>query len=297
MAAREPEHILGAAIGNRKFVSPDVCVTCNRHAGVYIDQPFADLLWVREQRHRLQIRDRRGNVPPAPTVTGTLDDGTKAVAVLDNSRDWDLRLLPSEHPQPDGSVIYGSGAHDLQELKAKKLERLKRDHPGRDVEIVEIESRVIEEPVLTFHFELNKTLWPRFGAKVALNIGRELLGPGWLNSSWAAYLRELFWGRPAVAPVPFSELDPLPIRATGEQLGGYKPAPHHIILVVNTATGPMMEIVLFSEDTYHVPLGGLAIVQQTAWIVDTYTGSYQRMGYTDFLRQTAHDVIRQSASA
>jgi hypothetical protein len=41
---------------------------------VYIDQPFAEFLWVREQRHRLAIPDRRGKVPPAPTVTGMLDD-------------------------------------------------------------------------------------------------------------------------------------------------------------------------------------------------------------------------------
>jgi hypothetical protein len=58
----------------------------------------------------------------------------------------------------------------------------------------------------------------------------------------------------------------------------------------------MIEIVLFSEDTYHVPLSGPAIVQQTAWIVDTQTGSYERMGYEYFLWRTAHDVIRQKAS-
>jgi hypothetical protein len=61
-------------------------------------------------------------------------------------------------------VIYGSGAQDRQEFRAKKLERLKRAHPGRVVEMIEIESRVIDQPVLTFTFELDRTLWPRFGA-------------------------------------------------------------------------------------------------------------------------------------
>jgi hypothetical protein len=294
---REPEHIIGAVLGNDKFVSSDVCGPCNRHAGVYIDQPFADFLWVREQRHRLRIPDRYGKVPPAPVVTGTLDDGTPAAGPLDNTRADGLRLFPSKHRQPDGSIIYGTGAQDLQEFKAKKLERLKRDNPERNVDMVDLDSRVIENPVLNFEFEMSKTLWPRFGAKLALNIGRELLGPVWLRSPCAAYLHELFWDRPAIAPLPFTELEHLPIRAAAEQLNGYKPPPNHVIIVVNTGDGPMMELVLFSEDTYHVPLGGPAIVQETAWILNTHMGSYERMTHQELLRRTVLDISQQLASS
>lgn len=42
---------------------------------------------------------------------------------------------------------------------------------------------------------LMTTTWPRFGAKLGLAFGRQVLGEEWLSTSDAEHLRDVLWGR------------------------------------------------------------------------------------------------------
>jgi hypothetical protein len=100
---RSEEHVIPAALGGA-WTTTDVCSTCQGKANVEIDRPSTQSLWVLEQRHRLRISDRYGNVPDAPRVNATVADGRPAIVTL-SPGGWDLELPPSTHPGDDDGTL------------------------------------------------------------------------------------------------------------------------------------------------------------------------------------------------
>jgi hypothetical protein len=67
-----------------------------------------------------------------------------------------------------------------------------------------------------------------------------------------------------------------------------------VLLVLNSRDGPVLEFVMFGEDTYILPLGGSAVVKQTAWLVDPHRAALETMALDLFLRRTLRDIVNQA---
>ena len=95
-AERSDEHVVGAALGGTWTVN-DVCETCQRWAATEIDEPFSQMLWTLEKRHRLRIPDRYGKVPLAPHQDVTLGDGRKGRITISETV---VGISRSSRPEP-----------------------------------------------------------------------------------------------------------------------------------------------------------------------------------------------------
>jgi hypothetical protein len=252
--------------------------------------------FILERRHRLGIPDRYGKVPAAPRVPGHLrEDGAK-VQVEACADGWRVLKAPSEHQLEDGSIIFSAGTFgDPLAAAAEKLARLKRASPDKSIEMSRMEP-VTQDSQVSVEWIIDGTLWPRFAAKVALNIGRELLGDGWLRSPVAQWLGDVLWQRNARVPEPFAELPPLPTVATPASLEGYVPPVHHVLVAGNTNAGPALDITLFGCDSYLVPLGGYATIEPTAWVVDPLDGKVERLPWDTLRLRMAVDIVQQLAA-
>jgi hypothetical protein len=189
---RSEEHVIPAALGGAWTVM-DVCEACQERANIEIDRPFTQSLWVLEQRHRLRIPDRYGNVPDAPRLNATVADGRPAIVTL-SPGGWELELPPSNRAgEEDGALEIAVSVDDEAEYIAKKIKRFERDNPGFTWKTTKREVSPVVPLDVSFPFSIPMTLWPRFAVKVAVTVGRELHGEQWLRSDHALLLNRLLW--------------------------------------------------------------------------------------------------------
>jgi hypothetical protein len=149
---------------------------------------------------------------------------------------WYAQPLPVEAWHDEHNVTYGVGADDAQEYMAKKLERLRKEF-GPQVTLVSTHERAIENPEVEVEWTHDASLWPRFGAKVGLGFGREVLGEAWLDSDLARYLQDVLFDRPATVPAPYAPLAPISEQLAGAELTDYFVPPDHVVTVVGTNHG------------------------------------------------------------
>ncbi len=245
---RSEEHVMPAALGGAWTVT-NVCDACQEQANVEIDRPFTQSLWVLDQRHRLGIPDRYGNVPDAPRVNAQVADGRPAIVTL-SPEGWKLELPPlSRAGEEHRALQITVSVDDAAEYIGKKLKRFERDNPGFTWKIAKREIAPHVPLDVSFPFSMPLTLWPRFGVKVALTVGRELHGEQWLGSNHGLLLNRLLSGpRRSSNESSTDEADVL----------GWTPPPDHVVIAMdgyNEYTGPMVLITLFDENSYAVPLG------------------------------------------
>jgi HNH endonuclease len=274
---RSEEHVIPAALGGTWTVM-NVCKVCQERANIEIDRPFTQSLWVLEQRHRLRIPDRYGNVPDAPRVRATVADGRTAVVTL-NPGGWKLDLPPSSRSGAGGGALQITvSVDDEADYIAKKIKRFERDNPGFTWQITKRQI-VSDAPLdVSFPFSIPLTLWPRFAVKVALTVGRELYGEEWLRSDHGLLLHRLLWNEEQKV-----RMNPLPTKSTIWAGLGWTPPPNHVFVTVDSYGAPMLLITLFGEDTYGVPLGAPAPPGGAAWVLHTHGRTWERLSADDFI--------------
>lgn len=285
---RSEEHVVGAALGGAWIVK-DICADCQTWAGEEIDGPFAQTIFTREKRHRLKIPDRYGNVPDAPTQLVDLADGRKGRITFTRNGP-ELEIFPNRIALGDGtSTIQISADEELAYLE-KLRTRFEKANPGFTFEVG---SRSIgpHVPVDVRHpitWSLN--LWPRFGVKVALNVGRELWGEEWLRSEHGMLLHRLLWGTETKI-----QMNPFPTTgAIGAELPDYEPGPDHLLWANNGPKGePTLLIQLFGEQTYAVPLGAFTLPEKTVWLLHVHQGTYEHVTEDEHFRRILMSLPRQ----
>ena len=268
---RSEEHVIPAALGGAWTVT-DVCTTCQEKANVEIDRPFAQSLWVREQRHRLRIPDRYGNIPDAPRVNATVADGRPAIITL-RPGGWELELPPSSRAgNDDGTLEITVSIDEEAEYISRKIKRFERDNPGFTWGTTKRQITPHVPLEASFPFSIPFTLWPRFAVKVALNIGRDLHGDTWLRSDHWFLLNRLLWGHEKQVA-----MKPLPTKRAFWARSGWTPPPDHVIMTLHDPENPMVLITLFGEDSYAVPLGEPSPPGGAAWVLHTQERTWERM--------------------
>jgi HNH endonuclease len=279
-AERSDEHVVGAALGGTWTVN-NVCETCQRWAASEIDEPFSQMLWTLEKRHRLRIPDRYGKVPLAPHQDVTLVDGRKGRITLVREGGWHLEIFPSRSDADDGSIDARLSADNETETLRKWQARFERDNPGFTWQIRDRQVEPRDHIDVTFPFSMSMTLWPRFAVKVGLNVGRELFGQAWLESEHGMTLNRLLWNTETKI-----QMKPLPTGRLPWSIRGYEPGPDHVLYVNIGVDGrPMLLISLFGEETYGVPLGDEPLPEKTVWLLHVHERSEERISRDEFFRR------------
>jgi hypothetical protein len=236
------------------------------------------MLWVRDQRHRHRIPDRYGRIPEAPKAPGQVEDGRRALLTMDRDNDWQLRILPAEWHRDDESINVQVQADEEVKYLEKKLARLRKNNPGFRFDVASRDVAVRESETFSFNFSIDRRLWPRFAAKVALNVGREIRGAEWLFAPHARRLHEILWDRDKQ-----TGMRPFPTRQVPWTAHGWSASPNHILMAANTQWGPFLNLALFGEDSYGVPLGDPPLEQGWVWVLHTHSGLCERLSEDDFL--------------
>jgi hypothetical protein len=191
----------------------------------------------------------------------------------------ELDLPPSSRVgEEDGALQITVSVDDEAEYIAKKLKRFERDSPEFTWKIAKREIAPHVPLDVSFPFSVPLTLWPGFGVKVALAVGRELHGEQWLRSDHGLLLNRLLWGREKKIG-----MNPLPTKQTFWARSGWTPPPDHLVIVMDGHIGPMALITLFGEDSYAVPLGNPPPPGGAAWVLHTHDRTWERLSADDFI--------------
>jgi hypothetical protein len=270
-ARRSVEHPLSQAIGGQGWSTSDVCDACNARGGREVDGPFASEPFILAARHRHRVPDPRGEVLPPPRLYGKLENGLPMYVEL--GRDGaSVHRVPAPEHRDESSERYTVDVGEAEALVRKRIERI-RAQRGDSVEVdFTIETVRQAEAVGNIAYSLKTSLWPRFGAKVGLAFGRELLGESWLSTPQAAHLRDVLAGgesEPAEGLPPLSPLwdDVEPDDLYHQVLA---PPPAHLLMAVSTERGVGLLLQLFGEFRYRIPLSPARgeEVHNRAWIFD-----------------------------
>jgi hypothetical protein len=281
--------VIGAAIGGTWTVK-DICKTCQKWAGEEIDGPFAQTIFLQEKRHRLKIPDRYGNLPDAPTQDVTLVDGRRGrITFKADGNGPELEIFPSRIDLGDGrSTIQISVNQELAYLE-KLRQRFEKANPGFTFEVSSREIASHDPVEVTHPITWSLTLWPRFGVKVAMNVGRELWGKNWLTSDHGMLLHRLLWGTETRI-----KMNPFPTTGPISQGLPIENGPDHLLWVNRGPRGePMLLIQLFGEETYGVPLGPSTLPEKTVWLLHVHQGSHEHVTEDEYFHRILMSLPRQ----
>jgi hypothetical protein len=273
-AEQSVEHPLPRALGGHGFSSPDHDDPCNKRAGREVDRPIAEHEFVRALRHRHGVRDARGQIPPAPRLYG---DGDGGRGFLELGAEPRVRRVPRRTRDDATGTTLITEIGDGAGVAAKELPRMEQraralyGDGGFRVE-TSIE-QIKDEGELSIRTSLLMTLWPRFGAKLGLAFGREVLGEQWLRSEDAARLRRLLWNEPN-SP----EAQPLPEHVeAGDVFALVAPPPTHLVYVTDFDHGCGLIVQLFGTLRYGVPLSeSITLGEPVIWTFDPVAGTASR---------------------
>jgi hypothetical protein len=259
-----------------------VCGECNRRAGQEVDAPFLRDTLICAYRHGYRIPDARGEVPPAPRIAGRTLEADEPVMVEFTDGAIYGRRLPVPERRDESRERYTVEPGEAEALLAKRSERL-RKKLGPDWEVRGRIETVRQDPVAHMEFSIDASIWPRFGAKLALAFGREALGLDWLDSAQAHHLRDVLWHRPTEPPI--AALWPI-----AERVGADDPLrrlftpPQHDVHVQRTGHGAVLLLYLFGILRYGVPLADAPqAVDEPCWLFDPIAGTARRTTWPDFI--------------
>jgi hypothetical protein len=281
---RSTEHPLGQAIGGRGYSMREVCDECNREAGKQVDRPFAEQPFILAARHVHEIPDpHSGEVPPAPRLYGDIEGGGRAYVELGPGLEVRRVAQAQEH---EGGVRYTVDVGEAEQLIEKLVRRLEKLH-GPGVRIEATTTTIRDEATAKVELPpLSMTLWPRFGAKLGLAFGREVLGVEWLASAQASHLRDVLWER---------DTDPDDLDAIWDTVEAQDafarlvPTPGHLLAIHRGEHGAMLIVQMFGRMRYGVPLSDEPQPRDdwTMWVFDPVAGTASQMGFSELIRQSA----------
>ena len=274
------EHPLSETLGS-SWNRWETCDACNRELGKLVDQPFADKLWVREQRHFHQIRDARGRLPGPPELLGELEDGTP-VRVIMHRGGWYPKMLPTVEDLGNKQVRIRVDADDADPhaVLARKRARLEKQL-GKPIEDLSVDDQTVNNPRVTVRGVEDTFLWPQMGAKVALSAAHELLGDDWLDTPHARWLQDVLWRRPTKPSAPFAPLAPTAEVLSPNAYHGLFRPPEHVVMVLNGQHGAAVQLVLFGRNRYLVPVG-TSVDIPTVWWIDPLSRRHERLPFGEF---------------
>ena len=261
---RSVEHPLSQTLGGRGWSVREVCDECNGYAGREVDAPFARQTWMVWFRHRHLVVNAQRKVPAAPRVIGRLKPtGERVLTVMDRTG-WYIESLP-------------------ERSKARTLGS-SRKNLGPEITLAAPTRALIDDAEVEVEWTHDPTLWPRFGAKVGLGFGRELLGAGWLDSPSARYLRAVLFSRQAPRPPSYGPLGSVSQAVAGSDVAGlFLGAPEHVVWVTNAEDGAVLDLVLFGDQRYTVPLGGTVAPEAlNTWVFDASRHLVERTSWRKY---------------
>jgi len=188
------EHIIPEALGNRYFVTYDVCTECNNRLGSEIDAPFVDDFLMRTARKALGIKGKQNSLPNIIAGTYEVDGGRKIR--VDDEGHWSL--LPAVKEENGAVQISASSKADgIRIVEENVKRRLKREgiEWTEDVRAVLMKHlKITEQPVLP-----PETLPQRsdfraiyFGVlKIAYEYSSSILGGNYFNDEIAKACRRM----------------------------------------------------------------------------------------------------------
>lgn len=268
---RSVEHPLGQSIGGTGWSTQDVCGSCNTKAGKEVDQPFAAQPMIAAYRHIHEVPDPRdGQVPAAPRLYGELESGGRAYIEL--GRDGlSTHRVPHRQKHSDTGLQYVTQLGESEALIRKLEARLRKKH-GDKIKIEASTKTIRDETIAHIPFlSLKTTTWPRFGAKLGLAFGREILGEQWLSTADAAHLREILWGRETESPT----LDPLWDTVHDDVFTRLAPTPSHLVAAHASVDGTVLIVQLFGKMRYGFPITTTPQTPErwAMWVFDPVQGS------------------------
>jgi HNH endonuclease len=274
-AEQSLEHPLARALGGSGYSSLDFCAACNERAGREVDQPFASHHIMLTMRHMFGIRDAYGHIPPAPRLYGDIEGGGRVYLELGGvGVGPQARRVPHKAQDDETGRRYvvdeGEGEAFAERMKAR-LEQQLGDGFQVEAQVERIEEAEQEASVPV---GLPLKLWPRFGAKLGLAFGREVLGDEWLLTEDAGRLRRVLWDTEEVLMLEplwdqVEEDDPFTLLA---------PPPGHLVAVAPRGEGCSLIVQLFGGLRYAVPLSDQHSVDLdwTVWTFDPVAGTARK---------------------
>jgi hypothetical protein len=267
-ARRSVEHPLSQSLGGRGWAVREVCDDCNQFAGREVDAPFVRQPWIVWFRHRYDVLDAQRRVPAAPRVVGRLKSSGERVLTVMARGGW------YTEPLPQGYTAHGPGPV--------------REELGPEVVLEGTTKRLIEHPEVEVEWTHDPTLWPRLGAKLGLGFGRELLGASWLDSPCARYLQAVLFSREPSPPASHARLATASETVAGSELADLFVPPDHVVWVSNSEHGATLNVVLFGDQRYTVPLGGAVAPEVSAtWVFDTSRHLAERLSWRSYAERMA----------
>lgn len=271
-AEQSLEHPLARALGGSGYASLNFCAACNERAGREVDQPFASHHIMQTMRHIFGIRDARGEIPAAPRLYGDVEGGGRVYVEL-GAAGPRVGRVPHKVRDDETGRRYVVDAGDGEALAERMKARMERQLGDRARVETHVEA-VKEEQQASVQVGLPTKLWPRFGAKLGLAFGRDVLGDDWLLSEDASRLRRVL--RDAEdAP----ELWPLWENVEdGDPFTLIAPQPQHLVAVAPRDPGCGLIVQLFGVLRYSVPLSAKRSVDPdwTVWTFDPVAATARR---------------------
>jgi hypothetical protein len=278
---RSVEHPLSQAIGGGGWSTRDVCGECNRYCGQEVDRPFAEDPYVRAVRHRYEIPDARGEIPPAPRLYGQMADGGARAELELGRAGPKVRRVPYQVSSDSSGESYIVELGEGEQIAALRAERLRRKlSPGYDVH-TRIDEVQLPDDEARIEVSISIHLWPRMAAKLGLGFGVRGLGEDWIRGEWADWLRRILHGSPDPAPDPRIRLHALPEPiADDDDLAMLVDPPHHTIFFCGEDPLYLM-IHLFGIWRYVVPLGPAERRDRPAWQFDPRRARAREMEFIE----------------
>lgn len=266
-----PEHVIPAAIG-AGLTTDRVGGSCNERAGREVDAVFLDDWFVREARQRHGIADRRHSRKPprGPRQSAALEDGTPVR--IDTADRW--RPVVQSRVERDETEIRIRAADETELERLIKKEVLRIRSEGKTATPGVVRPMPIERPRVNVKFQVDRYIWLRMAAKVALATTSLVLGESWLDSQQARELQGWLWdSRPTNRSG--EHLQGAPVRPEGTAMPLLCRPPEHLVLFhpLGPERAGLMAAV-FGEVLLPIPaieLGGQPQPQR-AWRLDPTTG-------------------------
>jgi hypothetical protein len=289
--ARTVEHVIGYCLGGALTIP--VHKGCNGKANQLIDSKLEALPPIGRIRGELGIRSRSGSCVHREVWNSP--QGPRAFMYW--SEDGRLpKLIPVEIPIDDKNTeIFLENDSELsQDFEEKRRERIERDgcYLGEPREPTDRPSAVGKEVAILFReprWFLPQYLWCAAVAKFSLGVlgdglNKGLLHPSILDLPLLEGLRAMAFERSLVTELWDSSrfrYEPSKLDATSAlaQLHRHE----HLLALRRGQAGqsPVIQAVIFGDSAYELPLPGLPIERDQAWLFDSVERSLLRLDWAE----------------